>query len=295
MNLYTFVDGSPTVLVDPEGLQPAPSEPQIRVNQTEGNKSVQELSDLIESKNEPVIDEEVTSASGKGGSRHDRRLSNKMLEGKAIDLSKKTYRKPGGELNWSAIKSRIGRDVRQLKKHLGALREATATINKTVGGKITHLTETMIYVLDKHSPSELRQFQKQVGKIVTSVYEAEGIKLGIGAISRTSQQLKSTLQNPKVVQAAGHVVKAAKHISKPVMGLLFFLSFQGTAEAAMRGDYGTVALDAIEQTPNPVGAGIGAGRAGWSLGEAINVFLPEHVQDAIGGTINEVINEGRIE
>src|SRR5262249_3932262 len=172
-----------------------------------------------------------------------------------------------------------------------------------------------VHVTTQETAKELRKLGS-ASEIAKDIDEAiEGLNVGkIGRQEfRFAKRLdtildvaKPVLKNPKIIKAVGHLVSAGKHISKPVLGLLFLLSAVGTAEAAVGsvqaaavGDVTTASAkgasataDVIELTPTPAGAVVGAGRAGWAIGEAINVFLSEETQDAIGGTINETLEHG---
>ena len=117
---------------------------------------------------------------------------------------------------------------------------------------------------------------------------------------------KTILKNEKLLKAGAHLVSAGKHLSKPVLGLLFVVGIVGTAgsayasvDAAAAGDVKTATLqgasaaaDIVELTPTPAGAVVGVGRAGWAVGEAANVFLSDETKDAIGGTISETVEHG---
>jgi RHS repeat-associated protein len=110
----------------------------------------------------------------------------------------------------------------------------------------------------------------------------------------------------RLLKAGGKVVKAGKHLVKPIVGVIAVLGWIGTARAATtsvssaaQGDYmtastegGSALADIVESTPTPAGFAVGIARSSYSLGEALNELLPEKAQEAIGGTINEIVNEG---
>jgi RHS repeat-associated protein len=95
----------------------------------------------------------------------------------------------------------------------------------------------------------------------------------------------------KVAEAAGHLKTFAKRAGAaiPIIGIV--VGQASVAQAATTGDYTGAALDEFGFVP-VAGDLVDAGRAGYALGEAINVFLPDDVKDAIGGTIAETLENG---
>jgi len=95
----------------------------------------------------------------------------------------------------------------------------------------------------------------------------------------------------KLARASGHLKTAAKRLGAavPVIGMV--LGHASAAHAAASGDVQGAALDEFGNVPI-AGDLVDAARAGYSVGEAINEYIPPDVQDAIGGTINEIVNEG---
>ena len=163
----------------------------------------------------------------------------------------------------------------------------------------------------------LREWNAQAGQRATNVFERGtlDVKVGGGYVrdkggfmretgGLTASELrpfsKATLNlqseaaesiSGKLARASGHLKTAAKRLGAavPVVGMV--LGHASAAHAAASGDVQGAALDEFGNVPI-AGDLVDAGRAGYSVGEAINEFLPEDVKNAIGGTINEIVSEG---
>jgi hypothetical protein len=109
---------------------------------------------------------------------------------------------------------------------------------------------------------------------------------------RKAEQLAGkVLADPRVQRAGKHLKTAGKRAGAavPVAGAI--IGHSSAAHAAATGDVQGAALDEFGNVP-VAGDLVDAGRAGYSVGEAINEFLPEDVKNAIGGTIHEIVSEG---
>lgn len=97
--------------------------------------------------------------------------------------------------------------------------------------------------------------------------------------------------SPKALRAADHLSTAARRglAALPVVGAI--LGQASAAQAAASGDVQGAALDELGNIPI-AGDLLDAGRAGYALGESINELIPQPVQDAIGGTIAETLENG---
>ncbi len=129
-----------------------------------------------------------------------------------------------------------------------------------------------------------------------SAYLQKAHALGTLSLADAGKKVKkfaeALAKNEKVAKAVGHLKVAGKHLAKPILILSFVAGSIGTARAAERGEYVTVVADVVEATPTPLGVTLGFGRGGYSVGEAINVFLSDDTQNAIGGTIQETLDYG---
>ena len=95
----------------------------------------------------------------------------------------------------------------------------------------------------------------------------------------------------KWTRAGRHLKKAGKRALAAIPVVGSFVGHASSAQAAASGDITGAALDEFGNVP-VAGDLVDAGRAGYAVGEAINELLPESVQNTIGGTISEIVNNG---
>lgn len=252
LNAYMYTRCNPNQFVDLNGFQ-SENPNLIRENNIRGNESTRNLAARVQGKGEPILDTEVTSKSGKGGARHDLQTGNKMLENKALDVSKDTYRKETGELSESAVRSRIKRETNQQLKHITSLEET--------GGKLPP-RETRIYSVTGASPEEIKVIKKEIAhKEVKRVEQITGRKIGIGVIEETKAISGIGETTTQIVETASKKIlspietgakKVLKGLAKgtPLFGIGLNIA-SAKAEAA-DGNYGRASAEIIGIFVDPI-------------------------------------------
>jgi RHS repeat-associated protein len=329
-NTYWYARANPVKLSDPTGL--AASDQRLGAGLEKASRAHQDAANEVrKAKSTPQRKFDkvpVKYQKGIGGKRKTIPDERRAAPGKrkAKLLVDQKARHVDSKRNRSAAKRKadIRQNLDQVKDQLKKAK-AAGEVTKDAKGKAMRVLHDSDK--GKSSAKRLEKWRKEAREVRTAwVNEAKGsaqkaLRSSVDVVTTTRDKLSkataalkaslakhapSPKTTEKLLKAGGKLAKAGKHLVKPVVGLLVLVGFAGTANAATNsvtsaaeGDYGTAAAeggsavaDVVESTPTPVGAVIGAGRAGYAVGEAINELLSDETKDAIGGTINEIVNEG---
>jgi RHS repeat-associated protein len=325
LNLFAFARSNPVVFRDPTGL--GAEEQSLGASQEDASMLHQTAANEVRAKKglAPVTVEYQKGVSGKQETIPDERRMTPGSEKPKLVVDQKA-RHVDSERNNVASKRKadIRENLEQVKDQVRKM-EAAGEAGPDLKGKAVRV----IHDSDKgKSSTEALQLWKDEAKAVRGEWVDEAkdvteqaLRKRIDVVTTTRDRFKKatdalqssiTKHGPsaetteRLLKAGGKLVKAGRHIVKPVVGLVALIGWVGTANAATnsvssaaQGDLstaategGSAAADVVESTPTPAGVVVAAGRAGWALGEGVNELLSEEAKESIGGTINEIINEG---
>ncbi len=317
-NSFHYADGGPVTMRDPSGYAPTPKQvKQLEEQIDESLKAIDSLQPDSPMARLPMrTDEDHIEA--KHGKRAGGKNGSQRLRDNGQDLIwKDNQRTKGGKVEKTSRKW-VKRTKLSLKdaKAAGKLADAGAAVLAHPHADVEDWSNKKLRNEAKAAagwdPKERAMTNPQKGQQWANLTDANGTvvdaKTGLakaapagpgkpGILSKLKDKVEALASNKKVQAAAGKARKALKHL--PALSTVAFIyATGGTAHAAATGNWEKVkddvkdsALDKSEQIP-VVGQGIGAFRFGYGIGEAISELLPESAQDAIGGTINEIVNEG---
>ena len=283
LNLFVYTMNNPLTYKDPGGLQSDhfddPKANKVKVigeNRPAGTKGEEYVKSLFDAKGIKPIGQQKAAKVGAGGSRIDLLYSWNNLEVTTINLTKKSYVTPEGNLIESGIKGKLNTKLGQGVRHEKALRE---------GGKRTEKffkRETLVIKTIGGTPEQHEQLTKiarQTSKDYAAKTGTPRIRVGVlpekQLAKQTAQvtQKQLTKQTAQVTQKALEVgtkatLKVAQKAMKviPVIGIIAGLySMQDEIRA---GNYGNAAMDAIGFVP-VVGDILDAFRLGAALSESL--------------------------
>lgn len=323
LNRYAYAGGSPLVYRDPSGLAADPSEVAKgnrilgKLNETANNTArsyLGEAPNFASPEAGPVITEAIKEAredtqvwikdgapatpGTKGASAIDQVGLDKTLEDKARHLSKKTM----AEARTDA--GRIATQAETRVLNTGAPDRIDVTVysqgKKVNSSAFKELVETAV---EKHGLSDLVEVSVKGKDEVFSIVKV--VKTKTAAMRSAIANIAESPRGARVIAKAAKAMSRGKKIIPVVGTLLVVGSWSSTAyaansgmEAAARGDsdaaisnLGSAGGDVAEAVPG-FGSVVAAGRTGFAVGELINEFIPEDVQNDIGGTIDEAVNHG---
>ena len=271
LNPFVYTMNNPITYKDPAGLQSDhfddPKANKVKVigeNRPAGTKGEAYVKSLFEVKGIQPIGQQKAAKIGAGGSIIDLLYRWNNLEVTTIDLTRKSYVKPTGDLIESAIKGRLNTKLGQVIKHHDALRE---------GGERTakfFKRETLVIQTLGATPEQHKQFKKlayETSKNYAAKTGTPRVRIGVLPEKPPGKQISQATKTTQVTKTA-QVAKTAQVTNTtleigtkttlktigtktmkviPVIGIIAGLySMQSELRA---GNYGNAVMDAIGFVP----------------------------------------------
>jgi RHS repeat-associated protein len=259
LNLFVYTMNNPLTYKDPAGLQSdhfddpkAKKAKVIGENRPAGTKGEAYVKSLFEVKGIKPIGQQKAAKIGAGGSIIDLLYRWNNLEVTTIDLTKKSYVTPEGNLIESGIKGRINTKLGQVIRHQEALRE---------GGERTakfFKRETLVIQTLGATPEQHKLFKKiayETSKNYAAKTGTPRVRVGVLPEKAPAKQISQAAKTTQVTNTALEIgtkttfktigMKTMKVV--PVIGIIAgFYSMQSELRA---GNYGNALMDAIGFVP----------------------------------------------
>jgi RHS repeat-associated protein len=177
-NVFCYVRDNPILLLDPNGMAPAPYNPLTSTTAKSAAKTAHNLDEQWLKSQGYYTEREHTTKAGKGGSRADTAgaretkgsFTTKTVESKALNMAR--YKKHGS-LHVAKITAKITKNLLQVKQHMEHM-ELEKYFDPATGGPVQ---EVLSYTVRNATPAQFKHFTKILDQVVSKFNQAHGTNI----------------------------------------------------------------------------------------------------------------------